>query len=227
MYQLGKRARHHQLLIVAGVLLVLGGISFGTYKLLHLTLSPLETITNPPASTTPYSPEKLANSFVNETYFTTQLPFGWKRVSFQTSPNIMYTYQGGKANTQILSIYIDNLPTTLAVNRVLPLEVQGGRLVHGTLSDNCVDFLSPSILNTPQAQTKKVVDAKWQNVEFYCDIGNFQRNVTGTSSEAGINKLVLGGSTTGAHNVFFTYTDNGSSPDYSVFYSVLDSFKLK
>jgi hypothetical protein len=69
--------------------------------------------------------------------------------------------------------------------------------------------------------------AKWSGINFLCDLGNYLRDVVGTSSPEGINSVTLTGNTTGKHTLFFMYTDNTPSPDYSTFINALKSFQLK
>ena len=227
MYKLGRRSRHHKLLIGAFLMLFVLFSSYGSYKLLNLKTAPRETISNTAPTVQHYSATTTNKMHVDQPLFTANLPYGWKFISHQTAPYNVYNYQSPTPGTQLLSVYIDTLPLTMAVNRVLSVQAQGDQIGHDTVSDNCVNFLTPSALNTPQAQTQKVVDARWQSVEFNCDVGNVVRDVVGTSSSGAINKVILTGSTVGPHALFFTFTDNNGTPDYTVFYGILDSFKLK
>lgn len=226
MYQLGRRSRHHKLLLAAFAGIVLLSVGFGTFKLINLKTAPDAHIINSPPVITPYDPMGSAKVHIDETLFRMDLPTGWKAKGRTADIYAGYSFQSPNPGTQLLTVYIDNLPTSLAVNRVLAVQAQGSQIGHDTVSDNCVNFLPPSSLNTPQAKTQKVVNAKWQNVEFYCDVGNYQRDVVGTSSAEGINRIDLQGATS-RHSLFFAFTDNGASPDYAVFYSILDNFALK
>lgn len=228
MYQLGRRPRHHTiilaLLVVAGLVL----IGFVIIWLLHVWRNPDAAIQNPPAAISRYyNPAGGSTQPVNEALFSMELPTGWKKLPADPSnPYNPLRFQSAQG-TQQLNIYIDHIPTTLAVNRVLAVQAQGNSIGHDTVSDNCTNFLTPSTLQLPQVQASKVAEAMWQGVEFYCDIGNYERNVTGTSSPEGINTLSLGGPTVGTHRLFFTFTDNEITPQYTVFYGILDSFTLK
>ncbi|MEO6760784.1 MAG: hypothetical protein ABI220_00190 [Candidatus Saccharimonadales bacterium] len=226
LYHLGKKSRHHRIIEVVIGLLLLIAIIFGVYKLLNLSISPAENITNPPPVTKAFVPDSAPQKHIDEPLFTVDLPNDWSLKSHVTTTYNVYKFQGSKPATRLMSIYIDGLPPKFAVNRLLPVQAIGNRLDHGTVSDNCLDFVSPSAVNTQQSQQTKIVDAKWQNAEFYCDIGNYERDVIGTSSTEAINQVTLTGSSS-KHTLFFAYTDNGINPNYSIFYGILESFRLK
>jgi hypothetical protein len=228
MYQLGKRPRHHTIiiLVVVGVAVVAAG--FLIAWLLHIWRSPAADIQNPTsASVEHYNPAGSEQQRIDKSIFSMDVPVGWKELPVDpTDPYQPLRFQS-KEGTQRLDVYVDNIPPKLAVNRVLAVQPQGNGIGHDTVSDNCMNFLPPNTLAQPQVQASKVAEAKWQNVEFYCDVGNYERNVTGTSSPAGINMLSLSGSTAGSHQLFFTFTNNNITPQYTVLYGILDSFTLK
>lgn len=157
--------------------------------------------------------------------FSLSLPADWiyKGQQRQTAPYAPYLYENTKTNTGVeqLEIYVDTIPANLGVNRVLPVQSEGARVVPTTVSDNCAAFTGnkvPGSTSTP---------AKWDGFDFLCDLGNYERDVVGTSSSDGINTVKLTGPTTGVHQLFFTYTDNGSTPDFNIFTDALSSFRLK
>lgn len=225
-YHIHKRTRdrRRRRILILIILLLLG---FGIYWLLHLHIKPQQNIKNGKATVTNFNPNNAPKVHINETLFTVDLPAGWKETGHITHPFNFYMYQGGDGNAQLLSIYIDAIQTNLAVNRVLPVQAQGNQLSHDAVSDNCITFVSPTTYNSSQAQTIKIVDAKYQDVTFHCDVGNFERDVVGTSTLTDVNKVVLTGPTVGPHPVFFAFTDNTKSPDYNVLYDIVDSFRLK
>jgi len=137
-------------------------------------------------------------------------------------PHPNYSWQGtNKNNTRWLNVYMDTIPASLAVNRVLPVMGNGAALSLPTnVSDNCTTFTGAS------NSTQLSVTAKWQGITFLCDTGNYVRDVVGTSSLEGVNTVSLSTTTSGNHHFFFTYTDNSSSPDYTIFTNALKSFRL-
>jgi hypothetical protein len=116
---------------------------------------------------------------------------------------------------------VDTIPTNIGVNRVLPVQGEGSRVIPTTVSDTCADFTGdkvPGNQNTP---------AKWGGIDFLCDLANYERDVVGTSSSDGVNTVKVTGATTGTHQIFFTYTDNGATPDFTIFVNAVTSFRMK
>lgn len=160
-----------------------------------------------------------------EAVFTFELPDDWKKLPAEPGPYKKFSYKSNlkNADNRFLDIYMDELPLTMAVNKTVAVQASSGKLTHGTASDNCLNFTGAKT----GEQKGLVVPAKWDGVDFLCDNDNTTRNVIGTSSPGSINQVQLVGPKTGTHKLFFTYTDNNYSPDYTIFYKVLDSFSLK
>lgn len=227
MYQLGKRKRQYRrlrrlrkaVMILACVALVV----FGCYKLLHLNIKPSAVIRNAPARTTQFNTPN-AKTHIDTSTFSVDLPAGWQTfnaVTNVTPPTASYRSNGEQI--QMLSVYIDNIPSNLAVNRVVIVSSEGNGMSHGSVSDNCTSFTNP----TSDEEQKGYADGKWQGTTFLCDVGNYERNVVGITSPEGVNEVTLTGDKSGRHKVFITYTDNAINPNFSVFYDILSSFKLK
>lgn len=222
-YRLGKRPVSHRkrrivLLFVVVILVVAGVIAAKNY------FKAGTTIGAPPAPVvTSVIDANAPNKLFDEGSFTIKLPSDWKFVSHQTAGYNIYSWHNTKTNPGVeqLQIYLDTIPTSLGVNRVLPVQANGNQLVPTTVSDNCSTFTGNKVPGPPSTP------AKWEGVNFLCDLGNYERDVVGTSSTNGINVVKLVGPTTGAHNLFFAYTDNGPTPDFTIFTSVLQTFRLK
>lgn len=222
-YRLGKRhvshrKRHVVVFLVVLILIAAGAIAVKTY------FKPDTTISAPPAPvSTKVIDSNGGTKHFDEGIFTISLPADWKFVGHQTASYNIYTWHNTKTNPGVeqLQIYLDTIPASLGVNRVLPVQGNGNRVVPTEVSDNCANFTGnkvPGPENTP---------AKWDGINFLCDLGNYERDVVGTSSSDGINIVKLAGSTTGHHNLFFAYTDNGPTPDYTIFTDAVQSFRLK
>jgi hypothetical protein len=110
----------------------------------------------------------------------------------------------------------------MGVNLMVPVSASGNRVVPGAVSGNCVNFTSTTNINPNGGSL-----SKWSDVNFYCDTHNYERDVVGTSSADAINSITLNGPINGTHSFFFTYTDDTSQPDYSIFTNALASFVLK
>jgi hypothetical protein len=233
MYRLGKRHRRSKKPYIIGslVMLILGA-SFGGYQYLVTSAKSSTAISNSAASTHYVSASSSQKTHFDEGIFSLDLPRAWKLANQQTPPASaynVYTFQGTTAleSSRLISVYVDLLPTTMAVNRSIAVQAQGSGLSHGIVSDNCINFTGQAARNTPEAINTAASTSRWDSVDFLCDLGNYNRNVTGTSSIGNINKVTLAGSLNGTHSFFIVYTDVNINPDYTVLYSAIDSFKLK
>ncbi|MGD0284448.1 MAG: hypothetical protein ABSB12_02555 [Candidatus Saccharimonadales bacterium] len=164
-----------------------------------------------------------------EPVFTIQLPIDWRLISHTTGKYDSYSWQETTKyeDNRILNMYVDTIPTTAAVNRLQPVTADGNRLQVGVMSDDCITFVGPTKINAQSAMSLPNQVAKWQGINFICDLSNYDRNAVGTSSPQGINTVTLTGPTTGQHSFFFLYTDHNITPDYSIFANALASFRVR
>lgn len=222
-YQLNRRIKHHRRLwMAAGTLAALGLLALITYRLLHVTAAPATTVHNAPPLSTNYVSSSPLKVRIDNPAFSMRLPAGWQAVPVTANVNIpSYSYKSPNAQAQQLDVFIDHIPTAMAVNRVVTVSARGAGMDHENVSDNCVTF-------TPGSDTTSgVANGKWQGTNFLCDEGNYERDVVGLASSEGINFVTLTGPLTGAHKVFMAYTNNNNNPDFSALYGVLESFNLK
>jgi hypothetical protein len=162
---------------------------------------------------------------IAETLFSLDLPSDWKRIPPPQTVYAIYSWQGtSQAGTsRRLDVYLNAIPPTLAVNHLLPVRAQGDAIdVTGPVSDNCINFTDKS----GQGAEGGAVLAKWNGVNFLCDTGNYLRDVVAIGSTEGINTITLTGAQNGTHNVLLLYTDNNSTPDYTIFVGAVKSFHL-
>jgi hypothetical protein len=167
---------------------------------------------------------------VDESAFSFDLPGDWKEISRKnTSTEHSITWQATKKNedNRSLTLYIDTIPTTKAVNRLVPVMAQNNTLSVGDTSDNCSTFTGGGSLNAQQAVNLKPAPAKWQKVDFICDLPRPIDNEVGTGSTDGINTVKVTGPSKGTHQYFFLFTDHNIQPNYSIFLDALRSFKAK
>ncbi len=225
MYQEGKRIishhKRHVILVwfaIILILLVVGGYFAAKHFLkadtaISKTEPTVGSVVAQGSATKPFS----------EKDFTFDLPKDWKFIGYTQDIYHAYSWENATADPgeRRLVIYVDNIPTGLGVNRLLPLQAEGDKLSVGSLSDNCANFTGDKVPGNP------ATPAKWSGVNFLCDLSNYERNIIGTSSTGDINSVTLTGSMTGKHAFFFTYTDNSSEPDYNIFTSALQSFMVK
>ena len=226
MYRYGEnhiRRRHQRMLAAAAaVLLVVGGTI--------LTARALHTKTNigptPPAIVKQVTPPSVQTKHIDESLFSLDLPKDWKLESHDTAGgNNIYTWANtvGNAGVRKLTLYIDTPQPTLGINHAIAVQGNNDQITLASdVSDNCASFT-----NRPTSGQTDTGMAKWDGLDFLCDLGNYTRDVVGTVSSDGINKIIVTGSTTGRHSLFFTYTDNDNQPNYAIYASALQSFRLK
>ncbi|HVU60012.1 MAG TPA: hypothetical protein VHC98_04205 [Candidatus Saccharimonadales bacterium] len=222
MYQMGHRRARHSWLLGAAAVLGLGVLA-GGYLWLHTVLQAHTALHQSKPVTRTVAAATIPLQHLTEPAFTIDLPDGWHAADNPHTPYTMYSWQGsGNDATRRVDIYLDNLPTGLAVNRLLPVEADGDHLsIIGDVSDNCVNFTQKAV------QGQASVVAKWEGVTFNCDTGNYERDVVGIGSAEGGSGISLTGATTGTHHLLITYTDNSANPDYTIFTAIVQRFRLR
>lgn len=163
---------------------------------------------------------------VESNVFYMMIPRSWSATTPQYIPAAQYAWHGisGEDSARRIDVYVDAIPKDMAVNKLLPVRGSANRVaVSGDVSDNCVNFTDASKAGK---LTAKVL-AKWSGVNFYCDAGNYARNVIGTGAPGTINSVSAHGEVAGTHTFFFVYTDHSAEPDYAIFTDMLNSFRVK
>ena len=227
MYQLGHRPRHHyiRLAIIIFVLasIVTGAIIVGrNYFQANTILNQSKAvIKNLPVSNTQMQ-------HVQEAGFAFDVPTTWKEqpVRDGTTPLPRTVWQGSVKDDRArwIDVYVDGIPSDLAINHLLPVEADGDRMsVIDTTSDNCVNFTDKAT-SSNRAGT---APAKWSGVSFLCDTGNYERDVVAIGSTEGLNTITLTGPVKGKHRILLVYTDNSPNPDYTLFALIVKSFRLQ
>ena len=172
-----------------------------------------------------------AHLTIDEPYFRFDLPKDWKetgRNNTTTEHSISWQSTLKNEDNRYLTLYIDLIPTNKAVNKLLPLTVESNTLIVGDMSDNCSNFTGGGTMNAQEAAAKlKPTPAKWQQVDFICDLPDVIDNKIGTGSTDGINTVTVNGPIKGKHKYFFIYTDHNIQPNYNIFTDALRSFRAK
>lgn len=225
MYRLGKQIHKHRRIqrFIIILLLVLFFVAL-VYWLMHLRIAPTATIRNDTPVSKNYTSSQDAKITVTKPELKMELPGGWverKVIASPTGPRYTFAAPTGKA--QVLDIYIDNPPTNFAINKAIVVSAQGSTLTHDYVSENCVTFTDPKYKN-PQTG---FAPARWQEIDFICDMANANRQVVGTISRDGMNQVGTTGLSGATHKVFMTYTDNDITPSYSTLYDILSSMQFK
>lgn len=225
MYKLGHRHTHHYL--IGGVLLVTAGLLVGSGVAVSRTMFQSRTVLHqaaPVVSTV--VDDSAAQQHISKNIFEFDLPTDWHEVAAPQVRYAVYSWAGTKGDNaqRRLDLYVDNVPLGLAVNRLQPVQAAGDHFdIIGTTSDNCTSF-TPRAADSAQTGN---APSKWNGVNFLCDIGNYERDVVATGSAEGVNITTLTGGTSGSHRVLLIYTDNNSSPDYTIFASIIKTFRIK
>lgn len=166
------------------------------------------------------SPASLSNK-IDEATYSIVLPKDWKQINLTNTPYANGTTWQSDTPGRFLTIFEDNqISSTFAFNRLLPVQAAGTGLTYGQLSDNCSSFTTFNNIN-------QVYASRWQSIDFNCNIPDRFNNVVGTGSGSPVNTVSVTGPTKGTHKYLFIYTDRSANPDYSVFYGILQSFQAK
>ena len=225
MYHLGHHITHRRwpYLIGGGVLLLCLIVS--SVWASHFFIA--KTILNQSRPVTHYiTATNTTTQHIVEHTFTVDIPSEWHAVPSSQTISGAYGWQGVSTDGsgRRLDVYIDTVPTTLAANRVLPVQVVGdGLQSNGAVSDNCADFADKS----KESVATATAPAAWNGVAFVCDLGNYERDVVVIGTPAGVNDVAIKGRTTGLHHIMLVYTDDSITPDYSVFMAIIRSFQVR
>ena len=168
---------------------------------------------------------------IEEPTFSIELPSDWKFVRRRSDKNEnSVTWEEAKKKTQndrFMTVYVDTIPPNMAINRLLPVAAQEEKLVANTMSDNCATFTEGGTLNTQKAQLLSPKPAKWQRIDFICDLPNVIDNKVGIGSLDGINVVAVKGPTKGTHKYFFVYNEHSIQPNYNILTNAITSFRAK
>ena len=224
MYRFGRRQVHHYIVYAVAGVLVLALIAAGVVTVPRL-FQPNTVLKQAAPVTHTVTANQPALKPVAESVFELNLPGTWRPVSPPPFGYRIYSWAGTGAidAARRLDVYVDTMPTTLAVNRLLPVQSDGSLIdIIGSVSDNCTNFTD----KTPTSARSGQAPSKWGGINFLCDMANYERDVVGVGSSSGINQVVLAGAQTGTHRVLLVYTDNNVTPDYTIFVAIVKSFHL-
>lgn len=224
MYQLDRQLHKHtrlkKRLFWLFVILIIVGIVYG---LNNLRLSPKQEIKSTPSLSRSYGANTLKMQTFEKPEVMFQAPSGWKEVPVTQSthtPNYMYIHD---SDGQVLEIFINKTPQGLGINRAIVVYGGSATISHDVVSENCTTFTEAS---KRDAKTG-LAPAKWQEVDFLCDMANPSRAVVGTISKDGSNFFTIKTDSGKEYAVFLKYTDSAINPSYSIFYNILSSMRFR
>ncbi len=221
-----KHKKRHAFIVLIISLLVIAILAITILYLINQNTKKIKNVSGPNVLVGQVTDNSSGStSVINEPFYSFKLPITWhqtKTVSNAIQNSVTWQSFAKDATNRFLTIYLNPIPATYPVNRELPIEAHGSTLSFGSISDNCADFS-----NAGTTKPLTPVLAKWQNVNFYCNSPNFVDNQVGTGTNGAINSVTLTGNSGGTHSYFFLYIDRNSSPDYSILYTILNSFQAK
>ena len=222
-----KRRRKTVLVIALTSLLIMGGIGYVVRR--DINKNSNNQVTGKTQVILQAKDDSVNRLNINEALFNMVLPADWKEIKRQNdqienSITWASTAQGGG---RTLKLYIDLIPVTRAVNRELAITAQGDTILVGDISENCATFTKGGTQNVHEAALLKETPAKWNTVDFICDLPRVSDNVVGTGSTEGVNTVTLTGPLKGTHKYFFMYTEHSSQANYEILSNALRSFKAK
>lgn len=224
MYRVDKRIHKHKrarrVLILSITLAVIVGLIYGLF---HLRIEPEQNIHNAAPLSKKFDTGNSKKVTVDKAEFMMFLPEGW--TENKPWPGVYaptYSYRSPTNDSQLIELYFGDVSPKFAVNKALVVASQGDGLSYDVVSENCTTFT-----DAKKANQNGELLAKWQGVDFYCDIVNSSRAVVGTISKDAINQVQVRGPKTGQQKLFIVYTDNHITPDYSTLYTILGSIRFK
>jgi len=224
-HQSRSHKKRHAFIIFTTSFFVIAFLAITILYLIDKTTKKINSVSGPSVLVGQIAPNPGSQAtIVNEPTYTFNLPEFWRQTKVESSTvqnSVTWQSFESGATNRYLTIYTDPIPSTYAVNLELPLEAHGSTLSFGSISANCANFT-----NTPTKSAVPVL-AKWENVDFYCNSPDFVDNQVGTGTIGSINSIELTGPQTGTHHFFFLYIDRNNTPDYTIFYSILNSFQVK
>ncbi len=238
MYRLGrpttsKRPKKLYLFEIIAIVTIVAGALFSFYWfVIRQEKSVAITGNNSPLN----SRVEVAENFtvINEPTFSMSLPGTWKETERNNDSRyrtIKWDYQAKGGIGRWIRLYIDTIPSDYPIVYVVPVSSDGEKIIAEPASDHCSQFTAgaakPTETNSPPAGASDKMPTSWQGVKFICDGAHPLYQRVGTSSKEAVNSVTVTGPTTGKHKYFFVYDDAYYNPDYSLFLTILDSFRAK
>lgn len=228
MYSANKRQRKHKvfmrfMLFVTPFILIIGLL---IWFIFFRTVDSSASFSRSGAEVAVVKPA--TKDFTND-LFKISLPTTWESLGKKNpySDEVFFEYQNQQKDydNRWLRVYVDTFPKGYPLNRLMPISVIDNRVVPGVLSDECSTFTGAPLQGAGTQSASQTWTAKWQQIDFICDMSKTVGNKSGTaSSDEGYGVTVAGSDGT-KHKYFFVYIDHNIRPEYSIFTDSLKSFK--
>lgn len=169
---------------------------------------------------------------IDEPTFYMELPKDWKlikRVKDTQQNSVTWEAKdtSNNTNSRSITVYVDTIPPSIPINKLLPVTVRENKLLPGELSRACETYTKGGTPSAKEATKLPVTAARWAGVDFLCNLPNINENQIGTGSPEGINVVSVTGPEKGAHKYFFLFTDHSIQPNYALFNEAISSFRAK
>lgn len=223
----GRRRRTRVLIVLAVSLLILGSI--GSIVVYDLRKSENKPVEGQGRTVVQVSDDASNKMTVEEPTFSMELPGDWKETGRRkdaAEQSISWQATKKGEDNRYLKLYIDTIPANRSINRLLPVTAHGNGLSAGNISENCATFTKGGTLDAGKAEKLPETPAKWEKVDFICNLPRVTDNEVGTGSTEGINTVTVKG-TKGEHKYFFVYTDRNIQANYTILYNAVSSFTAK
>lgn len=231
-YKYGHRSAKHRhviAVVLIACLVIFGPLAFFIYRDISLNGSAAVEGSSQVVGQIQGMPEN--KLVIDEATYSMELPDDWKEFERSDTEALKsVSWQSTKKNLDArkFTVYVDKIPANKPVNRLLPVTIQGSRFIVGSISDNCISFTGGGVANTDTSSQLKPALAKWQGVDFICNLPNFVENEIGVGTVGSpVNQVTITGESKGTHTYFFLYTDHTIQPDYTILSNALESFRAK
>jgi hypothetical protein len=165
--------------------------------------------------------------FENE-YFKISLPATWAELGRQNpfAYEVYYEFQNTQKDyeNRWLRVYVDVIPATQAVTKILPVAAANNRLVPEQISDNCRTFNGAPV-GSGQTISQTWL-ANWQGIDFYCNMNSAEYFIGTASPDEGYG-VTLNNLDGSQHRYFIAYIDHNNNPDYNFLIDVVNTFETR
>ena len=165
---------------------------------------------------------------VDNEYYQMKIPTDWKKIN---NPEVIVNgtkyyperYQGveGEHVGRRLDVYREEIPYQLGIDKVVKVSAVGSEIVTVKTSPQCYKFT-----DFPYVESGDDHPSEWEGIPFMC-MSSQITNVLGAIEFTQRDGVVLDSPNYGTQKYFLVYMDHGSRLDNSIFYNILESFRVK
>jgi hypothetical protein len=171
-----------------------------------------------------------STGYTFETYtqndYALDLPKGWKKIN---SPEIIIDSQRyypdrfqGVDEAHVgrqLDVYVNRIPANLPLTKALEVKVKDENILPLSLSGQCLNFT-----DVPKGGESSNYQTEWQGHKFLCRPSRIVNKIVAIENDV-VDGITLNNETKTV-SFLIIYQDHGSNEDNSLFFYILESFKL-